>query len=517
MIPSIPTRRGLAILRNASYSNASGFSTSTRNWKARPRRSPTVRDKEWARQQGLPAPPPSAAPVGSGASETSVKWPMGPLEHYINRSNTFVPVTLKHVTAILDDVDALGLKMAKMQAKTICSEYGIEAIVLPSLGAVLLSHNDLKYRDIATTLFICGLDSGDPRAISFAAHYLLNDAILTGRHDGPGVAAARKVVQEEVMTHLPTSIFLEGKLLEHEGKPLQALQLYQTCSDKEIQYRKDAKEGSVPSWRIGWTPEYGDICKALARIRAKLGDRTGAKEAIRDAALVYDDPAAYYYFATEFVEPGSQEFERFLLKAASSDQPKASHELGMFYLNQSRPGIHLREPRDSEPALGKDPSSNTRISNKGPIKLDLSRKAILDKRAEALEWFNIAAESGITASQVYLALLLREAGRAEEGLIWLQAANKSDDADDWMEAVEYFKSTWRLSAPDPMQLDIESLRKSSKKPKRKGVSRLEDFADVVFRTDTFLHMKRVGGQWYLDDRGRREWNKHEQRMAASWL
>lgn len=43
------------------------------------------------------------------------------LEHGVAHNHWLAPVTLKEVTAILDDFDALGLAMAKMQAKTICS------------------------------------------------------------------------------------------------------------------------------------------------------------------------------------------------------------------------------------------------------------------------------------------------------------------------------------------------------------------------------------------------------------
>ncbi|KAL8663359.1 MAG: hypothetical protein Q9168_008109, partial [Polycauliona sp. 1 TL-2023] len=391
------------------------------------------------------------------------------------------------------------------------AKYGIEPVVLPVLGRELLSHDDIKYRDIATTLLICGLDSGDFHAMFFAAHWLLNDAILTGRYNGPGVAAARRFIQEQLTGGFPSYVYLEGKLLEHEGKPLQALQLYQAWSDKETQTRKGASEGTISSRNLTTAPEHGDICKALARLRARLGDRTGAEEAIRDAALVYDDPVAYYHLAIEYVVPGSAEFERYLLKAASSDEPKASHELGMFYFNQSRQGLPLHEPKNNETDRSKDPSRDTVSSlSNAYIEQGLSREAMLDKRAEAMEWFNIAAESGVTASQVYLALLLREAGRAEEGLTWLQAATKSSDADDWTVAVEYFKRMWRLSAPNPMQLNIESLRQSSKDPKKQVASRLAGLADATPITDAFLHQERIGGQLRLNDQGRRRIEKDEQ-------
>ncbi|KAI4270233.1 MAG: hypothetical protein LQ337_006809 [Flavoplaca oasis] len=501
---ALSSRRGLARLRNVSYKSVLQFSTSTPNWKTSPRRSPTVQANQRARQQGLPPPPPPE------------KWPTGRLEHCIQNINELAPVNLKDVTAILDDFDALGLSMAKMQAKTICSEYNIEPTALSLLGVILLNHNDFKYREVATTLLVCGLDSGHPQAIHEAATRLLNDVIFTGRQKGPGVAAARRIAQERAKRNNAQYVALEGKMLEYEGKPLQALQLYQQWSDLETEHRKRARMDRMAPWTIAQTPERGDICKALARLRAKLGDRTGAEEAIRDAALVYDDPAAYYHLAVEFVTPDSEEYETYLLKAASSDEPKASHELGMLYFNQSRQGIPLHEPKESETIRGKDSRKDMQTPSDRPLEQQLSRQAMLDKRAEAMEWFNIAAQSGIVASQIYLALLLREAGRAEDGLQWLQVATKSNDADDWTEAVEYFKRIWRLSAPDPMLMNIESLRKSYRNQKKKGESKLASLADATWITDSYLHMKKFNGEWCLDELGSRVLEKHRARKAVSW-
>ncbi|KAI4259654.1 MAG: hypothetical protein L6R42_004467 [Xanthoria sp. 1 TBL-2021] len=188
----------------------------------------------------------------------------------------------------------------------------------------------------------------------------------------------------------------------------------------------------------------------------------------------------------------------------------------MFYFNQSRQGIPLHELKDSDTAQNKDSLTNARKPLAPRVKQHLSREVILDKRAEAIEWFNIGAEFGITASQVYLALLLREAGRAEEGLEWLQRATKSSDADDWTEAVEYFKRMWRLSAPNPMLMNIESLRKSNKNQKKKGGSKLASLADATWITDPYVHVKKIGGVWRLDDQGELEVKRHEERKAASW-
>ncbi|KAL8807867.1 MAG: hypothetical protein Q9200_004507 [Gallowayella weberi] len=384
-------------------------------------------------------------------------------------------------------------------------EYRIDATVLGFLGRILLNYNDAKYRTVAVNLMICAVDGG----CLLSAERLINDAILTGVLNGPGVAAARKLIQEIIQRRADApytpGIYVEGMMLEHEGNPLKALQLYQTWSDKRTESVKESPSRSV------WTPEAGDVCKALAKLRAKLGDLKGAEKAIRDAALLYDDPSAYYHLAIEFTVPNSPEFERYLLKAASSDEPKASHELGIFYFNRSRHGIPLDTPDLRKSVTQKNPSNDIRTIST-PSTRQPSQAVILEQRAEAMEWFNIAAESGTTASQVYLALLLRETGRAAEGLEWLQSATRSADAEDWAEAVDYFKRMWRLSSPDPMRMDIESLRQSSTDPKKRSSLRLAGLEDATFQTKPYHKTKKVNGQWILDDVTRR---KHDARLTAS--
>ncbi|KAL8690962.1 MAG: hypothetical protein Q9224_004282 [Gallowayella concinna] len=379
--------------------------------------------------------------------------------------------------------------MARSQAERICSEYRIAVRVLYSLGDLLLNYNDAKYRSVATKLLICAVDRG----VDMAAERLLTDAILTGVSKGPGVAAARKLIQDYAANGISSSVYLEGKMLEHEGNPLKALQLYQNWSDNHTEILEKSRARSAS------TPEAGDVCKALAILRAKLGDRKGAEEAIRNAALVYDDPLAYYHLAIEFTTPGSAEFETYLLKAASSDEPKASHELGIFYFNQSRQGISLDTPDLWKGITDKNSFEDIRTISTPPVGQEQSEAARLEQRSEAMEWFNIAAESGITASQVYFALLLRDAGRAEEGHEWLQSATRSADAENWAEAVKYLKRIWRLSSPDPMRMDIESLRQSSTNSKKGSTSRLAALEDATLLTHRFQHMKKVDGQWRMHD------------------
>ncbi|KAL8952172.1 MAG: hypothetical protein Q9222_001899 [Ikaeria aurantiellina] len=373
------------------------------------------------------------------------------------------------------------------------------------MGLALLDYNDVSYRPVATTLLVCAFHCGE----DVAAFRILSDARVSGSLRKPDVLAARMWVQQRAAAGEFMPIIAEGKILEHEGKPLEALHLYQKGTDKHIAHLKGR---SLASWMAEYHGEHGDVCKALARLRAKLGDHIGAEEAIKEAALLYDDPAAFYILAIEFTAPDSKEYETYLLKAASSDEPKAAHELGLLYFNQTRQGTSLWTPNTGKPISARKSKDHTLESLPvNPREQQLSPEDISNKRADALEWFSIGAESGITASQIYFAILLREADRAEEGLEWLCAAATSDNAADWAEAIEYLKKNWRLSDLDLALLDIDSLCKGGSARKVKGLARLAALNDMSLMADPTQY-KKINGHWVWDQR---QWEKMRARMHNS--
>ncbi|KAL8936365.1 MAG: hypothetical protein Q9216_004971 [Gyalolechia sp. 2 TL-2023] len=431
---------------------------------ARPVRSPTVRANERGGRQKV---------IRQFPSE---KWPTPLLEHMVKRIPSFAGRNVKDLVAILDDVQNLSPAKAKEQAKRICSEHSIKAYDLYVLGEHLRRYNDLKYRDLSNALEACALAANDGQLLAFR---IIRDAMSTGRIREPQMSNPLKIVKDYVDQGYPKAIFIWGRLMESQGKHSEALQFYQKWTEIYAEARQ-----SPPFSQSMDTAELANISKALARLRARSGDRAAAETAIREAAQVYDDPTAYYHLAVEFTSPSSPEFETYLLKAAASGNPNAAHELGMLYFNQSRQGIRLITPTLTHTSFySKNPNPNPNVSAPPP---PLPQVYVRKKQAAAKEWFAVAASSNITASQIYLALLLllhHNSAEADEALEWLHTASSSNSKDKdndnnnnsggsgekWTEAIEYLKRISRFNhdnnaapPPDLTHIDIEALRRRSR-------------------------------------------------------
>lgn len=329
--------------------------------------------------------------------------------------------------------------------------------------------NHVKYNTVGTTLQLLCLESEQKgHDLCFK---VIQVTLTQGTLKNPKIFSLLKLLKDLAHQGYPRAVFLQGQIFEQEGKLQEALQFYQEWTDIFAEARQ-----SPPFSDSMDTRDLANISKALARLQARFGDLTGAEEAIRDAALAYDDPAAYYYLAVDFTAPGSKDFETYLLRAASAGQAKAAHELGSLYVNRSRQGI---PPTSTNPVSSDKNAPATPRHPTTPPTQTLPRDEILSLRATAAEWFAVAAAAGLTASQIGLALLSRAAGRADEGFASLQSASQSKHAGEWTEGIDYLKKIWRHpDAPDLMQVDIESLRKSSskngKKNKKSGGLSLSD-------------------------------------------
>ncbi|KAL8828761.1 MAG: hypothetical protein Q9170_006462 [Blastenia crenularia] len=377
---------------------------------ARPVRSPTIRANEKASRPGI-----------NGVHRTLPveKWPTPLLEHILASSLAFPGRNIKDLIAILDDVEALNPFQAKEQTERVCNEHNVKSNHLLFLATQLKKYNEVKYRHITNLLETCALKfKGES-----SAFFIVQSAISTGRLQEPQLAGALKSVKEYADQGLPKAVILQGRIFEHQLKPKQALKFYQEWAEV---YAEACL--SPPFSESMDKLELAHICKAIARLRIRFGDRAGAEQAIRDAALVYDDPEAYYHLAVDYTASTSQDFESYLTKAAASGLSDAAYELALFYLN----------------------------------KPSLTKKGNLDNRATATEWFSVAAESGITPAQIYLALLLRLAGHPDQGLDCLQSASTSKSKAEWAGVIDYLKQIWRLpdTPADLTQMDLKSLRAS---------------------------------------------------------
>ncbi|KAL8796349.1 MAG: hypothetical protein Q9195_001256 [Heterodermia aff. obscurata] len=251
----------------------------------------------------------------------------------------------------------------------------------------------------------------------------------------------------------PAAVYLEGQKSENEGRPGEALKLYESI------VAADAESFDM----IGEISSV-DVWKALAKLRAKNRDRKGAEAAIRIAALQYDDPAALFQLASTFTSPSLAEYESFMLKAAASGLPAAAHDLGVLYFKQSQGNISVVDRVHSSGPNASNASGNVQSPGRGQTHKELSAAA-KQKRLEAREWFHVGAASGLIDSQVCLALLLRESGKLEDGRQWLLHAGKreelkSKENEALAKSIDDFVTRWDDSDINLESIDVGKMRRS---------------------------------------------------------
>ncbi|KAL8931513.1 MAG: hypothetical protein Q9211_006907 [Gyalolechia sp. 1 TL-2023] len=391
----------------------------------------------------------------------------------VKRIPSFAGRQTNDLVALLDAVQALNASTAKEHAK----QHNVGAYNLYLLGAHLRRYDDLNYRDISNTLEACALANDG----EFLALRIVQDASSTGRLREPQMTSPLKIVKGYADQGFPKAVFLWGQLMETHGKHLETLHFYHKWTEIYAQARQ-----SPPFSKTMDATELANISKALARLRARSGDHAGAEEAVREAAQVYHDPTAYFYLAIDFTAPSSPEFETYLLKAAASGNPDAAHELGVLYFNQSRQGIPLVTLTHTQTSTHEKKPTSEADTSLRPTSPPLPPGQASEKRATAKEWFAIAASSSITASQIYLALLLRSEGRADEGLGWLQAASNSRDSGEWTEAINSLKRIWsHHDTRDLTQIDIETLRKSRRHPQSKSGAKQASLIDASLTSESY--------------------------------
>lgn len=313
--------------------------------------------------------------------------------------------------------------------------------------AKILSRSERK--KTAQDLLIASARLGDDDAILL----VIKQALKLGELSSPKIALVyQQHFRPMVQRRHPAALYLEGKKSEREERFGRALALYEGIVAANQEAFDDIGDIS-----------FADIWKAIGKMRAKKGDRKGAEAAIRTAALQYDDSAALFQLAKSFIDPSSTKYESFMLKAAASGEPKAAHELGVLYFRQSQSMISMINRDDSNKPNGSNFDNGSQDQEQASHSI-VNSAAATRKRKEAREWFNIGAESGLIGSQVYLALLLREIGKLEDGLQWLTLAANPEDVQlkqlgGWTPVISYFASRWHDSSPDLKDIDIDSIRK----------------------------------------------------------
>ena len=284
-----------------------------------------------------------------------------------------------------------------------------------------------------------------------ATLFVVQEAIRRDSLRAPGVDAIYKGhFMQLVETENPKALLLQGQLYERRGNHRQAFHIYEQLLATDLGKRAET-DNKV---------EFGDAWVALGKLRLRVQkDLKGAETAISKAAFECDNPTAYYELGKAFTPPPSAEYEDYMLKAAASGEIEAAHELGKLYFGQAQGKIPSDDLSSSKTPINTTSGATEHGIARNNGRLALSTSAALEKRDLARQWFTISAESDITGSQVYLAVLLHKLGRSTKGREWLKAASDSRDYKDWKKAVTFLNENWTVGHFDFAGMDIEELRK----------------------------------------------------------
>lgn len=251
----------------------------------------------------------------------------------------------------------------------------------------------------------------DPGAVLLLVQEDLKRKGVREEKIGQVMKRAYEVLGKLVRTENPAALFLTGRKYERQGKTKLALEMYLKSTEITAGVYTGADSVNI---------SHGDAWTAIGKLRMQGNDKIGAKQAIRKAALEYDDSAAYLYLATKLTDPSSDKYVRYLLKAAISEETQAAGELGAFYFKKlQKSGSFIR--KSSHP---------TDMDSNKPVTLRVGRGQFKDQDewelwTQAFEWLSLASERKIASSQVYYAIMCRALSKPNVGLQWLEEASQS--------------------------------------------------------------------------------------------
>lgn len=162
-------------------------------------------------------------------------------------------------------------------------------------------------------------------------------------------------------------------------------------------------------------PGAGDALVCEGSIHYERGEMEEAEAVFKKAALELDEPMAYFRLSL-FQEPGSPEFEVYLLKAAASGVNEAKHALGSLALQR----------------LKQQEKSPTTLADYGM----------------AREWFQVAADSGYAPAMLDMARICKAVGEGDAALNWvLKTEDKAVDAESRRQVRIMKKNLrWRMAS-----------------------------------------------------------------------
>jgi tetratricopeptide (TPR) repeat protein len=224
-----------------------------------------------------------------------------------------------------------------------------------------------------------------------------------------------------------------GMLEERSSKYAEALHYYERALNAEPEKENTRPRLAQDMLRLVLKRDWDGV----ASMKARLGDRDGARETLELGAFEKDDPIAWYQLA-RMNEQDSTLLRDYLHRAAKGGIPEATKLLGIWYVRQSQ---IFRTQASSKPSL----RSRIRQNLSPFVTKTLDRilgNPVTDNLRTGIEWLRVAAFYGGADNYVFLGLALREIGQHEEGFKHIEKVKDSGDFD-----FEDYKNNWNVDIP----------------------------------------------------------------------
>ncbi|EZF32464.1 hypothetical protein H101_03947 [Trichophyton interdigitale H6] len=229
----------------------------------------------------------------------------------------------------------------------------------------------------------------------------------------------------------PLQIVIDGQVLLDNGD-----------SENAVQRFKEAMNMSKPveapySFDALFPTKVRQPWEAYGSLLETLGKHEEAKEAYTIGSTEYDHPRAYKLLLPELLKSGELvKYEEYLTKVAMGNDVLACYQLGNLFLT-----LYL---------MHEAIEGGKSAQNKEEMLL-VSRYGKDESRQLAAEWYEIAVAGGHARAALAMAGLLRQQNKGEEGLKYLQIAEKGSD---YPELAAKLRGSWNDS---PFTLDLRDL------------------------------------------------------------
>ena len=303
-------------------------------------------------------------------------------------------------------------------AADICPDHELQPIHLSVLAHILLQTQVTSLYPIAKILFMSAAEMQE----SMATMILMEQAIRHNRREDLSKAdlqVARWNLGKMATDGNQPAQILQARVLEVEGGDDRRIL---GLLERAVGVSSDAGDGERPAEvelfaedskkeGEGEEPEasLADAWRQIARIRARLGQKDLAKDALKAAAVDLDDPQAYYLLAEQHFDSASATYIEYMLKAAVSGVGNAAYKVGVWNLQEMERGSSAAPAR-----------SRNRFA---PI-VDTTQWYQLIR-----QWFLVSLEAAECdfrlEAKMHLARLLFKLGEASGAREWL--GNLTDD------------------------------------------------------------------------------------------